>query len=103
MSNQKVWFVTGASKGLGLSLVKQLLTKGYNVAATSRNIADLENAVGKSESFLPLAVNLTDEKSVNDAINQAVSLFGKIDVVVNNAGYGIVGALEELSDAETRA
>ncbi|MFD0764425.1 SDR family NAD(P)-dependent oxidoreductase [Mucilaginibacter lutimaris] len=103
MSNQKVWFVTGASKGLGLSLVKQLLTKGYNVAATSRNIADLENAVGKSESFLPLAVNLTDEKSVNDAISQAISLFGKIDVVVNNAGYGIVGALEELSDAETRA
>lgn len=102
MSNQKVWFVTGASKGLGLSLVKQLLTKGYNVAATSRNIADLETAVGKSESFLPLAVNITDEKSVNDAIRQTISLFGKIDVVVNNAGYGIVGALEELSDAEAR-
>ncbi|MET4014155.1 NAD(P)-dependent dehydrogenase (short-subunit alcohol dehydrogenase family) [Mucilaginibacter sp. UYP25] len=103
MSNQKVWFVTGASKGLGLSLVKQLLNNGYNVAATSRSVTDLENAVGKSESFLPLAVNITDEKSVNDAISQTISLFGKIDVVVNNAGYGIIGALEELSDAEARA
>jgi NAD(P)-dependent dehydrogenase (short-subunit alcohol dehydrogenase family) len=103
MNNQKVWFVTGASKGLGLSLVKQLLNKGYNVAATSRNVADLEGAVGKSESFLPLAVNITDEKSVTDAISQTISLFGKIDVVVNNAGYGLVGGLEELSDAEARA
>jgi NAD(P)-dependent dehydrogenase (short-subunit alcohol dehydrogenase family) len=103
MNNQKVWFVTGASKGLGLSLVKQLLNKGYNVAATSRNVADLEGAVGKSESFLPLAVNITDEQSVTDAISQTISLFGKIDVVVNNAGYGLVGGLEELSDAEARA
>jgi NAD(P)-dependent dehydrogenase (short-subunit alcohol dehydrogenase family) len=103
MNNQKVWFVTGASKGLGLTLVKQLLNKGYNVAATSRSITDLENAVGKTESFLPLAVNITDEKSVNDAISQTISFFGKIDVVVNNAGYGLVGALEELSDAEARA
>lgn len=103
MSNQKVWFVTGASKGLGLSLVKQLLAKGYQVAATTRNVAELENAVGKSESFLPLAVTITDEASVNDAISQTVSLFGRIDVVVNNAGYGIIGSLEELSDAEARA
>ena len=103
MNNQKVWFVTGASKGLGLTLVKQLLNKGYNVVATSRSIADLEKAVGKTESFLPLAVNIADQQSVNDAISQTISLFGKIDVVVNNAGYGLVGALEELSDAEARA
>lgn len=103
MSDQKVWFVTGASKGLGLSLVKQLLDKGYQVAATSRNIADLENAVGKNETFLPLAVNIADEQSVNDAISQTIRHFGKINVVVNNAGYGLVGSLEELSDAEARA
>jgi len=103
MNDQKVWFVTGASKGLGLSLVKQLLDKGYYVAATSRNIADLENAVGKNESFLPLAVNITDEQSVTSAISQTISRFGKIDVVVNNAGYGMVGSLEELSDTEARA
>ncbi|WP_454803157.1 SDR family oxidoreductase [Mucilaginibacter phyllosphaerae] len=103
MNDQKVWFVTGASKGLGLSLVKQLLDKGYYVAATSRNIADLENAVGKNESFLPLAVNISDEQSVTSAISQTISRFGKIDVVVNNAGYGMVGSLEELSDTESRA
>lgn len=103
MSDQKVWFVTGASKGLGLTLVKQLLTKGYKVAATSRSITDLENAVGKSENFLPLAVTITNEQSVNDAISQTINLFGKIDVVVNNAGYGLVGSLEELSDSEARA
>ncbi|RVU02859.1 SDR family NAD(P)-dependent oxidoreductase [Mucilaginibacter limnophilus] len=102
MNTQKTWFVTGASKGLGLSLVKQLLQKGYNVAATSRNQADLLAAVGEHESFLPLAVNIKAEDSVTDAINQTLIKFGKIDVVVNNAGYGLTGSLEELSDAEAR-
>ena len=103
MENQKVWFVTGASKGLGLSLVKKLLNNGYRVAATSRNLADLENAVGKSENFLPLAVNIADEQSVKNAVEQTIDTFSKIDVVVNNAGYGLIGSLEELSDAEARA
>jgi NAD(P)-dependent dehydrogenase (short-subunit alcohol dehydrogenase family) len=103
MNNQKVWFVTGASKGLGLTLVKQLLNKGYKVAATSRSIHDLNNAVGAFENFLPLAVSITDEKSVSDAINQTIGRFGRIDVVVNNAGYGLTGSLEELSDQEARA
>jgi NAD(P)-dependent dehydrogenase (short-subunit alcohol dehydrogenase family) len=103
MNNQKVWFVTGASKGLGLTLVKQLLNKGYNVAATSRSIHDLNNAVGAFENCLPLAVSITDEKSVSDAINQTIGRFGRIDVVVNNAGYGLTGSLEELSDQEARA
>jgi NAD(P)-dependent dehydrogenase (short-subunit alcohol dehydrogenase family) len=102
MENQKVWFVTGASKGLGLSLVKQLLDKGYKVAATSRNVADLTNAAGSSENFLPLAVNIKDEGSVTDAISQTVNKFGRIDVVVNNAGYGLTGSLEELTDQEAR-
>jgi NAD(P)-dependent dehydrogenase (short-subunit alcohol dehydrogenase family) len=99
-----VWFVTGASKGLGLSLVKKLLDEGYSVAATSRNVDDLENAVGVSnEKFLPLAMNLLDETDVERAIKKSVDHFGRIDVVVNNAGYGLVGGLEELSDAEARA
>ena len=102
MDTQKVWFVTGASKGLGLTLVKQLLTKGYKVAATSRSISDLNNAVGESDNFLPLAVSITDETSVNDAISAAVNKFGRLDVVVNNAGYGLTGSLEELSDKEAR-
>jgi NAD(P)-dependent dehydrogenase (short-subunit alcohol dehydrogenase family) len=101
---KKTWFVTGASKGLGLSLVKTLLAEGYPVAATSRALGELQNAVGvTSANFLPLSVNLTDEKSVATAIDETIKHFGSIDVVVNNAGYGLAGALEELSDAEARA
>ncbi|WP_153798006.1 oxidoreductase [Foetidibacter luteolus] len=103
MSNTKTWFVTGASKGLGLSLVKRLLQQGYQVAATSRSIADLTKAVGEdADGFLPLAVNLTDESSVKQAVDAAIKHFGRIDVVVNNAGYGMAGSLEELTDKEAR-
>ncbi|RZS72293.1 short-subunit dehydrogenase [Pseudobacter ginsenosidimutans] len=99
----KVWFVTGASKGLGLSLVKELLNKGYNVAATSRNLAELGNAVGNnSQSFLPLQMDLVDTASVAQGIQKTIDQFGRIDVIVNNAGYGLVGAIEELTDEETR-
>ncbi|GAA0551243.1 SDR family oxidoreductase [Chitinophaga japonensis] len=100
---KKVWFITGASKGLGLSLVKKLLQEGYAVAATSRNAKALEQAVGAaSGTFLPLGMNLKDEQDVAKGIQAAVDHFGRIDVVVNNAGYGLAGALEELTDAEAR-
>ncbi|MCX3265435.1 SDR family oxidoreductase [Pedobacter agri] len=102
MENNKVWFVTGASKGLGLTLVKKLLSNGYNVAATSRNLNDLSKAVGEFENFLPLSVDLMSEESVESAISKTLSKFGQLDVVVNNAGYGMLGALEELSDKEAR-
>jgi NAD(P)-dependent dehydrogenase (short-subunit alcohol dehydrogenase family) len=103
MENKKVWFVTGASKGLGLTLVKRLLTEGYRVAATSRNLSDLSKAVDShSDQFLPLAVDIKNEDSVQEAIEKTVSTFGKIDVVVNNAGYGLLGGLEELTDEEAR-
>ncbi|RRB00142.1 oxidoreductase [Larkinella rosea] len=103
MSTQQVWFVTGASKGLGLSLVKQLLNGGFNVAATSRNLEDLRRVVDPSDDrFLPLAVDLKTESSVAEAIAKTVAHFGKIDVVVNNAGYGLLGSVEELTDAEAR-
>jgi NAD(P)-dependent dehydrogenase (short-subunit alcohol dehydrogenase family) len=102
-SNKKTWFVTGASKGLGLLLVQQLLAQGYAVAATSRNADDLRRAVGpQSNNFLPLQMNLADEASVGQAIQSTVAAFGRLDVVVNNAGYGLLGSLEELTDAETR-
>jgi NAD(P)-dependent dehydrogenase (short-subunit alcohol dehydrogenase family) len=103
MGLKKVWFVTGASKGLGLSLVNQLLKAGQSVAATSRNVNDLISAVNpNSEKFLPLAANLADELSVEKAINATVAQFGRIDVVINNAGYGIGGSIEELTDRETK-
>lgn len=103
MENQKVWFVTGASKGLGLTLINKLIGQGHLVAATSRRLADLEKAAGKHENFLPLEVNLTSEESVSVALAATVKTFGHIDIVVNNAGYGLVGGLEELTDLESRA
>jgi len=101
--NKKIWYVTGASKGLGLVLVKTLLKAGYRVAATSRNIKELQQAVGdNSDAFLPLAVDLINEQSVDKSIKDTIARFGAIDVVVNNAGYGLLGSLEELSDKEVR-
>jgi NAD(P)-dependent dehydrogenase (short-subunit alcohol dehydrogenase family) len=103
MENNKIWFVTGASKGLGLALVMKLLTQGYKVAATSRSLSDLTQAVDNAnDNFLPLAVNLTNEESVQEAIDLTVKTFGKLDVIVNNAGYGLLGGIEELTDREAR-
>lgn len=96
--------MTGASGGLGLALVRMLLDQGHKVAATSRDVDALMDAVGaKLEGrFLPLEVNLADEGNVRRAVDTTVAAFGRIDVVVNNAGHGLAGALETLSDAELR-
>jgi NAD(P)-dependent dehydrogenase (short-subunit alcohol dehydrogenase family) len=99
MNTKKVWLVTGASKGLGLSLVKKLLNEGHKVAATTRTVDALEK---ESADFLPLQVDITDEQSVNNAIERAIDTFGTIDVIVNNAGYIQFGTLEELSNEEVR-
>ena len=103
MDTKKVWLVTGASKGLGLTLVKKLLAEGHSVAATSRTIAELQKAVsGENATFLPLEVDLINENSVENAVSKSIEKFGKLDVVVNNAGYGQLGTLEELTDLESR-
>jgi len=103
MTTKKIWFVTGASKGLGLTLVRQLLAAGYAVAATSRNLAELTQAVSTAtEQFLPLHMDLSSEASVQQAIEATISRLGGLDVVVNNAGYGQLGGLEEITDREVR-
>lgn len=102
MKKKQVWLVTGASKGLGLALVLKLLKHGYSVAATSRKVTALQQAVGHHDQFLPIALNLSDEKSVKNAVSSTIERFGSLDVVVNNAGYGLIGAIEELTDAEVR-
>lgn len=103
MDTKKVWFVTGASKGLGLTLVKRLMAEGHFVTATSRNIAELQEEVSEeNETFLPLEVDLVNENSVEAAVAKTVEKFGKLDVVVNNAGYGQLGTLEEITDLESR-
>lgn len=104
MGTKKVWFITGASKGLGLALVKKLLEKNYHVVATTRNTQSLISEIGEaSEKFLPLEVNLSDNNDVQSAIAKSIDYFGQLDVIVNNAGYGLIGTLEELSDKEARA
>jgi NAD(P)-dependent dehydrogenase (short-subunit alcohol dehydrogenase family) len=98
-----VWFVTGASKGLGLVLVQRLLARGHRVAATSRSVEELSRRVSaESSRFLPLRMDITDEDSVAEAVAAATSHFGALDVVVNNAGYGQFGTVEEVTDAEAR-
>ncbi|WP_346984579.1 SDR family NAD(P)-dependent oxidoreductase [Chryseobacterium sp. POE27] len=98
MNISKVWYITGASKGIGRSLVEQLLLRGYKVAATSRQISALSDIT--SENFLPLEVDLKDEKSIAVSLEKTNTMFGRIDVIVNNAGYGIGGAIEELTEQE---
>ena len=105
-AQNKVWLVTGASGGLGLATVKELLAVGYPVAATTRDVEKLRAAVGGAygaAQFLPLAMQVTDEADVQRGIEAVRAHFGRLDVVVNNAGYILVGAIEELTDAEIRA
>ncbi|MFC0320170.1 MULTISPECIES: SDR family NAD(P)-dependent oxidoreductase [Olivibacter] len=102
-TTKKVWLVTGASKGLGLSLVKKLLAQNYRVVATSRDIQSLIAEVGEvSDVFLPLEVRLTDNEHVKEGIAKSIAHFGQLDVIVNNAGFGQIGTLEELTDEEAR-
>lgn len=104
MNTSKVWYVTGASRGLGLTLVKKLLDHGYRVAATSRDAHALSQAVGliDKDQFLPLAVDLNNLDGIDESIQQTLAAFGRIDVVVNNAGYGMTGVVEEIAEQDIR-
>jgi len=104
MSTSKVWYVTGASQGLGLILVKKLLENGYRVAATSRDAHTLSQAVGliDKDRFLSLSVDLNNLDGIDDSIQQTLAIFGRIDVVVNNAGYGMAGTVEEITEQDIR-
>jgi len=98
------WFVTGTSSGLGLDLVTQLLQRGDNVAATTRSTDRLLAALDGIDTtrLLPIQVELADEQQVRDAVAATKERFGGLDVVVNNAGYGFLAAVEEVTDAEAR-
>lgn len=101
--NPKVWFITGAARGVGLSLARQVLAKGDAVAATSRTLESLRQALGEdSAHLLTLEVDLSSETSIAAAIEKTVATFGRIDRVVSNAGYGQQGTVEALTDAELR-
>jgi NAD(P)-dependent dehydrogenase (short-subunit alcohol dehydrogenase family) len=99
------WFVTGASRGLGLDLVRQLLERGDNVAATTRSVERLAASLADIDisRLLPLEVDLASEPDVQSAIGSTIERFGGIDVAVNNAGYGYLGAVEEAPAEAVRA
>lgn len=98
-----VWVITGASRGFGAEFVSVALEHGARVAATARKPEAVTDAFGMHDSLLPVALDVCDPDSITNAINTIINTWGRIDVLVNNAGYGIFGALEECSDVETRA
>jgi short-subunit dehydrogenase len=100
---RKVWFITGASKGFGMELAKAALDVGYTVVATARNPKTMDDAFGKHDRLLTLKLDVTSEQHAKDGVNAALKQFGQIDVLVNNAGRGLVGAVEEATAQEVRA
>lgn len=103
MNEQKIWFVTGASKGMGLEIIKAVLNNGGKVIATSRNTEELlEKIVDYKDNLLSVKLDITNEAAIENAISKGIEKFGKIDIVVNNAGYNLLGNIEELSDTEFR-
>ena len=101
---KKVWFITGASRGFGRIWAEAALERGDLVAATSRRISDVADlATSFGESVLPLALDVTDSKQVSQAVTAAHDRFGRLDVVLNNAGYTLVGTVEEVAEEEVRA
>lgn len=98
----KVWFITGAAKGLGRLLARALLDDGHRVAATSRDASSFGDEFIADDRFLPLGVDLTSDASVREAVQRTLDTFGGLDVVVNNAGYGQQGTVEALTEDEYR-
>ena len=103
MSDRKVWFITGSSTGFGRELAEAALAQGHRVVATARRPEVLrELTQSYPETARAVRLDVTKPEEVRAAISEAVKEFGRIDVVVNNAGYGAVGALEEYSDEQLR-
>ncbi|MGX8013598.1 SDR family oxidoreductase [Mesorhizobium sp. ORM8.1] len=98
MTSGKVWFITGATRGLGASIARAAMAAGDRIVATGRNTKALETSLGKAlENLLLLRMDVNDEAEVAAAVKEAEACFGRIDVLVNNAGYGQIGAFEEVS------
>ncbi|WP_210516153.1 oxidoreductase [Hymenobacter terricola] len=99
-----VWFITGSARGLGRSLTEAVLARGGRVAATARQPRQLAELVTQyGNQILPLALDVTNTAQIQEAVAAAVAHFGRIDVVVNNAGFGITGAAEAFTDEQVRS
>ena len=102
-STSKVWFVTGSSRGFGRSFVEAALSRGDKVAATARNTRHLDELLAAyGDVVLPLELDVTDKATVFESVTRAKEHFGRLDVIVNNAGYGLFGAIEELTEQQLR-
>jgi NAD(P)-dependent dehydrogenase (short-subunit alcohol dehydrogenase family) len=100
----KVWLITGSSRGLGRALAEAVLAAGHKVVATARNPAQLGDLVQRyGDQVRAVPLDVTDARAAGDAIKSALDAFGRLDVLVNNAGYGDIGSIEDTSDADFRA
>jgi NAD(P)-dependent dehydrogenase (short-subunit alcohol dehydrogenase family) len=99
----KIWFITGSSRGFGRQFAEAALQRGDKVAATARNTDSLKDLVAAhGEAILALTLDVTDKAAATEAVQRAHAHFGRLDVVVNNAGYGLFGTVEELTEQQVR-
>ncbi|MGA1805345.1 oxidoreductase [Rhizobium sp. HT1-10] len=104
ISNEAVWLITGSSRGLGRAIAEKVLAAGYRAVLTARNIDQLQDlAAEHGDAVLLTPLDVTKQDQIDAAYKAAIAKFGMVDVLVNNAGYGYVGAIEEGEDAEMRA
>jgi NAD(P)-dependent dehydrogenase (short-subunit alcohol dehydrogenase family) len=103
MSEKKVWFITGAGRGMGVDIAKAALAAGHAVVATARNTDTVTAALGQDEDLLAVKLDVTDPADAQAAVTAAVERFGRIDVLVNNAGNFYAGFFEEITPGDFRA
>ncbi|MEM5295756.1 oxidoreductase [Burkholderia sp. JPY481] len=99
---KRVWFITGASRGIGALIAEAALADGNAVVAAGRKVAAITERLGESAALLPVELDVTNEAQAKAAVQAAVEKFGRIDVLVNNAGFGLLGAVEESADKDVR-
>ncbi|KAK5584424.1 hypothetical protein RB653_006035 [Dictyostelium firmibasis] len=103
LNSTQIWYITGCTSGTGLALTEKLLSLGHKVAGTTRDLSKLQKLpIYSNDSFLGLQVDIVNSKSVKESIEKTIQHFGDLTHVINNAGYGIVGAVEEVSEEEDR-
>jgi NAD(P)-dependent dehydrogenase (short-subunit alcohol dehydrogenase family) len=102
MSENKVYFITGAARGMGVDIARAALTAGHFVVATARDASKVAKVLGEHENLLAVSLDITDENAAQAAAEAAVECFGRIDVLVNNAGIFVAGFFEEISSAQMR-
>ncbi|ASL45313.1 putative oxidoreductase [Burkholderia sp. AD24] len=99
---KRVWLITGAARGIGALIAEAALADGNAVVAAGRNVGAIVERLGDSPALLPVALDVTDEAQAKAAVQAAVEKFGRVDVLVNNAGFGLLGAVEESADQDVR-